>query len=443
MRFISTKVHGLLDWVMAIVLIASPWIFQFDHGSVETWLPILLGGGALLYSVFTDYEWSVARRIPMWVHLLLDVCAGLLLAVSPWLFGFASVVSTPHLALGVTEIVVALLTSTHSTDHSYTGTKPYSAAILALLLPLTGCARDESDTYTVVTLAGQQLEITDAANHIASIPGFHGPESVRYDPEQDVFFVSNMHGPGSDKDDAGYIVRVAAGDYSKADLFIESGHRGAKLNAPKGLVIRDSVLWVADIDVVRGFDRRTGAVVGVVDLKPLGATLLNDIALGPDGNLYVTDTGINMTAKASYYIGGDRIFAIDSDGAARVVAEGPHLALPNGITWDSAGTRWIVASFNPFESVLYELPRDMNASAPTVLARGPGRFDGVEILNDGSIVVTCWTDYSVHWIRGGEHLRIVGNIHQPADLGIDTRRNRLLIPSAILGRVEVWQLRDS
>lgn len=314
----------------------------------------------------------------------------------------------------------------------------------ALLLALSSCARDESDTYTIVTLAGQQLQITDAADHAASIPGFHGPESVRYDPEQDVFFVSNMHGPGSEKDNAGYIVRVAGTDYSKSDLFIESGRNGATLNAPKGLAIRDSVLWVADIDVVRGFDRRTGVPVGVVDLRPLGATLLNDIALGPDGDLYVTDTGINMTEKASYYVGGDRIFAIERDGAARVVAEGARLALPNGITWDSAGARWIVASFNPFESVIYALPGDMKASAtPSVLARGPGRFDGVEILNDGSIVVTCWTDYSVHWIRGDEHLRIVGNIHQPADLGVDTRRNRLLIPSVILGRVEVWQLRDA
>src|SRR2546422_7709536 len=41
--------------------------------------------------------------------------------------------------------------------------------------------------------------------------------------------------------------------------FIEGGHSGVTLNAPKGLAIRGDTLWVADIDVVRAFDARTGA----------------------------------------------------------------------------------------------------------------------------------------------------------------------------------------
>jgi hypothetical protein len=57
-------------------------------------------------------------------------------------------------------------------------------------------------------------------------------------------------------------------------------------------------------------------------------------------------------------------------------------------------------------------------------------------------VVTCWSDYSLHWIRGDEHLRIATNLHQAADLGFDSRRKRLLIPSVLLGTVDVWQLRE-
>jgi hypothetical protein len=60
----------------------------------------------------TDYELGVVRMIPMPVHLLLDIAAGALLAVSPWLFGFADRVFWPHLILGLLEIGAGLMTRT-------------------------------------------------------------------------------------------------------------------------------------------------------------------------------------------------------------------------------------------------------------------------------------------------------------------------------------------
>ena len=442
MRFIPTRVHGALDFVLPLVLLASPWLFHFDHGSVETWLPILIAAGALQYSLFTDYEWSVARRIPMPVHLALDIAGGLLLAVSPWLFGFAHEVWLPHLALGLGEVMVALLTSPYPTEASIAGVKKLMALVLIATSLQTSCRRNDPDTYEVTTVAAQRLEITALARPLTTINGFHQPESVYFDEEQDVLFVSNMHGAGSDKDGIGYIVRIAAGDYAKAQLFVVSGQKGATLDAPKGITVRDSVLWVTDIDVVRGFDRRTGAPVGTIDLRTYGAILLNDIATGPDGSLYVTDSAILMTEQGTIYQAGDRIFRIDTAGTVTEVARGEHLRTPNGIKWHAGRQRWIVAAFDPFESIVYELA-ETPGTAPRIIARGHGNFDGVEVLKDGSIAVTSWDDYSVHLLRDGKHLRIASNIHQPADLGYDSRRNRLLVPSVILGRVEVWQLRPS
>src|SRR5690348_15134892 len=43
------------------------------------------------------------------------------------------------------------------------------------------------------------------AKFVQNIIGFNGPESVRYDADQDVYFVSNMMGYGSLKDGLGYI----------------------------------------------------------------------------------------------------------------------------------------------------------------------------------------------------------------------------------------------
>lgn len=112
MRFISTKTHGVLDYLMGILLIASPWIFDFYRGSWESWVPIILGAGVIIYSLITDYEYSATRKISMKSHLTLDFIGGALLAVSPWLFGFSEYVYWPHLILGILEIGAALMTKT-------------------------------------------------------------------------------------------------------------------------------------------------------------------------------------------------------------------------------------------------------------------------------------------------------------------------------------------
>lgn len=117
MRFIGTKTHGYLDYIMGALLIAAPWIFDFNRGGAETWVPVVLGAGVILYSLLTDYELGVSPQISMRTHLMLDLVGGALLAVSPWLFGFADYVWGPHLILGILEMGAALMTHrTPSTD---------------------------------------------------------------------------------------------------------------------------------------------------------------------------------------------------------------------------------------------------------------------------------------------------------------------------------------
>jgi hypothetical protein len=112
MKFIGTKAHGYLDYIVGIALITAPWIFDFYQGGVESWVPIILGFTTIVYSLFTRYELGVSPKINMSTHLTLDVIFGLLLAVSPWLFGFADIVWEPHLIVGILEVGVAVVTKT-------------------------------------------------------------------------------------------------------------------------------------------------------------------------------------------------------------------------------------------------------------------------------------------------------------------------------------------
>jgi hypothetical protein len=110
MRVIGTKLHGYLDYIMGVVVAASPWIFGFARGGAETIIPVVLGVGVIIYSLMTDYELGVSHVISMRTHLTLDLIGGIILAISPWVFGFADYIWAPHLIFGILEMGASLMT---------------------------------------------------------------------------------------------------------------------------------------------------------------------------------------------------------------------------------------------------------------------------------------------------------------------------------------------
>ena len=110
MQLIPTRIHGIMDYLMGLALIAAPWLFGFADEGAARWVPVILGAGVILYSLVTGYELALARLLPMPVHLALDAAGGLLLAASPWLFGFSDRVWIPHVAFGLLELGAAAMT---------------------------------------------------------------------------------------------------------------------------------------------------------------------------------------------------------------------------------------------------------------------------------------------------------------------------------------------
>jgi sugar lactone lactonase YvrE len=276
------------------------------------------------------------------------------------------------------------------------------------------------------------------ARFVRNIVGLSGPESVRYDAEADAFYVSNMAGYGSVKDGNGYIVRLSAANLNDARVLVAGGQGGAVLDAPKGMAVHGDTLWVCDIQALRGFDRRTGAPLATLDFAPQGAVLLNDVAVAPDGTLRVTDTGINMSPAGVIHTGPDRIFSVGPAGRVATVDSAAAVKMPNGITWDSAGRRWLVVSFDPWQGEVVSTAAD--GAARRVLRTGGGHVAGVVALADGGVLFTSWADSSVHLLAGGRDERLVRGVPEAADIGVDTRRRRLAIPLATLDRVQLWSL---
>ena len=115
-RFIPTKVHGALDYIVAIALIFAPWFFGFSNvGGAAVIIPIVLGIGLFVYSLFTKYEWGLVKVLGMPYHLIIDVVAALFLALSPFLFGFSNQawnVWVPHVVVGIAVILVVIFSKT-------------------------------------------------------------------------------------------------------------------------------------------------------------------------------------------------------------------------------------------------------------------------------------------------------------------------------------------
>jgi sugar lactone lactonase YvrE len=205
--------------------------------------------------------------------------------------------------------------------------------------------------------------------------------------------------------------------------FIAGGRGGARLNAPKGMAIAGDTLWVADIDAARAFDRRSGKPITAVSLAK-EAKFLNDAAVGPDGAIYFTDTGAN------------RVFRV-ADGKATVALESKDLQGPNGITWDSAASQFVIVPFQG-KSIHRWAPGD---SVPTVVVDGPGQMDGIEALGEGRFVVSTWADSSLFILEGDKITKLVGGLPSPADIGFDAKSGRIAVPLLMENRVEFVDLK--
>jgi len=269
------------------------------------------------------------------------------------------------------------------------------------------------------------MAVQDTTHRVAQVTGLTRPEAVRYDPDQDIWFVSN-YGPREDsvRDSNGYISRVAL-DGTIEQLRFMTGTPEAPLHAPRGMIMRGDTLFVADADGVHGFHRTTGAQLTFIDMTAHDPGFINDLAFGGDGVLYATDTG-----RARLY----RI----ADGRSEIVAEGAETGPPNGITWDAERNAFLLA---PWDGEQRLRAWDPTSRRFTVVGRlTGGNFDGIEII-PGGVLVASQADSLLYVFDGETSVPVVRVPGAPADIGYDTRRNRVAVPYIALDRVDIWELR--
>jgi sugar lactone lactonase YvrE len=295
--------------------------------------------------------------------------------------------------------------------------------VLLIAAAFVACQKQEpapappsTETQAATTAAATQTTAPPAQEITA---GLQTPESVLYDAQQDVYFISNINGQPLAADNNGYISRVNAETLQAEAKWIEAGKNGVTLNAPKGMAVAGDTLYVSDLTVVRKFDAKSGAPKGEIAIP--GSTFLNDVAAdGP--TVYVTDTGMKAGAGGNFEpTGTDAVWTISGDKPKKI-ASGKDLKAPNGIAVVN-GKVWVV-TFGGNE--LYQLE---NGKKNIVTNLPGGGLDGLVAMSDNTFIVSSWDKKAIYRGQAGSGFReVVENVNAPADLGYDAKRHRLLVP---------------
>ena len=203
--------------------------------------------------------------------------------------------------------------------------------------------------------------------------GLRQPESVLFDPERNVLYVSNVDGGPTDKDGKGYIAKLMPDGKAVAAEWVTG------LNAPKGLALSGDRLYVADIDRLVVIDIDTGEIAKIYEAPD--AKFLNDVVVGKDGRVFVSDT---LT---------DTIYALDGDTFGVWLNSG-DLAAPNGLYVDN--DKLIVASWGKGEMMSAKPDHlrtvDLDSKEIANLGDGTpiGNLDGLAPDGNGDFLVTDW-----------------------------------------------------
>lgn len=237
------------------------------------------------------------------------------------------------------------------------------------------------------------------------------PESVHVGPDGR-YYVSEIGEFGGDGDGR---IRV----YDPTSW--ESTVLASGLNDPKGLDFAGSDLYVTDRDrVVKVTADGSTSVLAGPDAFPQAPTFLNDLVVGPDGAVYVSDSGDFQAADGAVY-------RIDMNGQVEpvITQEGsPEIASPNGLTFDPAGDLLIV------DLQTGKLLR-LTDGGIEVVADGLGGGDGLEFHPDGTLYITDVRNgrvFRITFTTGAADVEQAAEVTSAADLGLDSERGALLIP---------------
>ena len=268
--------------------------------------------------------------------------------------------------------------------------------------------------------------------------GLTRPNTAYYHQQSNSIFVSNYNGGRINREGNGYITRIGP----NGEVLAEKWATG--LNAPKGIRSLGSTIWVVDIDEVVGFEVTADRGRLKSRVKIEGALSLNDLAITPDGTIFVSE-GLSYSAPPD---NPPRIYMI-KDGKPSIFVEGDDAGrLPIGLLVD--GDRLIVGTLvarlegRP-QLLAFGLETRVRTALATTMA--VDQISGIEPAEPGAYFVSGFLSRRLlHVARDGKVTTLVTFDRQVADIGVSpmgkqlTEAGTIFVPFPSANSVSAYDL---
>jgi len=228
------------------------------------------------------------------------------------------------------------------------------------------------------------------------------PESVLFDGENKALYVSNIDGTEPwGKDGKGSIGKIGLDGKIIATDWVTG------LNAPKGLGIYKGKLYAADITEVVVIDLKKGVIEKKIPVE--GSAGLNDISIGNDGVVWISDSQ------------NKKIYKIENDKPSLFLE---NLKGPNGVLM--RGKDFFILDAGG----AYKVNSDKSL---TMLANGmEGGTDGIENVTGDDFLVSCWQGAIWYVNAKGEKQLLLDTKQEKkntADIGFDPKTKTVYVPT--------------
>ncbi len=216
-------------------------------------------------------------------------------------------------------------------------------------------------------------DVTKVVSQVNEVVAMDAPESVAFELKSNTLFVSNVVGSGLAADGNGWIGKV---DLNQAEPRVQKWIEG--LDAPKGIAIQGTLIWVADLKRIVAYDFKSRQKV--IEIKPVGARMLNDVVTNGQDEVFVSDTFSN------------KIYSIKNNKATSAwTIESPNGLFVRGdqlyvATWGAPiMSDW--STTHPGQ--LYKVSlKDSNSSLTPIFPEVKGNLDGLAIDAAGNTYIS-------------------------------------------------------
>jgi len=239
------------------------------------------------------------------------------------------------------------------------------------------------------------------------------PESVYYDKKSDVLYFSNIDGKSNEKDSKGSIGKMDVNGKRVTVNWVTG------LHAPKGMGIFEGFLYVADIDVIVVIDIKKEKIIQRIPIE--GAVFLNDITIGQNGAVYVSDMKVGKVHRITN--GVAEIVLESLKGVNGLLSKGTDLyLLVNGTLWKST-----------VDKQLIKIAEGMDEST-----------DGLAQTKNGDFIISSWNGI-IYYVRADGTKTVLLDTRaekmNTADIGFDPNKNIIYVPTFFKNKIVAYQLK--